>query len=237
MSDLDRPQRMAPPIETERGGTARRLRAGGTRLRDGSSDHPDHEPCPRCTPYPYGPPAISRHATCVVRPQPARLRAMRVAAWRSGYGLADSRAFAWYRVSAELNVVCDLPTDDGPRERDSCHVFPRVALPYEVALRRAAPDVAAGTGAGATRAGEAARALESAITLRELSLLVGSAPGECLRKSRTHQLCRWQSSNQTPGHALIAAVIDEDRRVVLACRLPYDDAPRDQDSCEVSLKR
>lgn len=137
----------------------------------------------------------------------------------------------------QLNVVCDLPTDDGPRERDSCHVFPRVALPFEVALRRAAPDVAAGSGVEATRAGEAARALERAITLLDLSLLVGSGPGECLRKSRTHQLCRWQSSNQTPGHALIAAVIDEDRRVVLACRIPYDNAPRDPHSCEVSLKR
>jgi hypothetical protein len=130
-----------------------------------------------------------------------------------------------------------LPIDDAPREQDSCYVFPRTALSYESALQRATPDVAHAPSDATTRASGAARALASATRLFELSRLVGAPPGQCLRRSQDRQLCRWRLSDQTPGHALIAAIIDENRGVVLSCMFPYADAPRDEDSCEIRLKQ
>ncbi len=166
---------------------------------------------------------------------------------RPGYALCgwqlSKRESAWKPLAESigtryrLNVLCEVPIDDAPRGSDSCYVFPRVALSYDSALKRAAPDLARSPSDVATRASEAARALASATTLFEVSRLVGAPPDRCLRRSQDRQLCRWVLSDQTPSHALIAAIIDEGGKVVLGCSFPYAGLPRDEDSCAVRLKQ
>jgi hypothetical protein len=137
--------------------------------------------------------------------------------WRP---LADAAS-----TNYKLNVLCELPTAAGvQRQLDSCGVYPRIALPYEQAR------------SVSERKLEATQSLASALTLFELSQLVGSAPEECWKRSATHQRCTWLVSDQTPGHALIAAVIGEERRVRLLCFVSYDGEARSPGSCRVTLE-
>ena len=162
---------------------------------------------------------------------------------RPGYELCGwilgNRSEAWEPIAEsvdtrrKVNVVCELPTENGRRSPGSCSVYPRIFLPFELAVQRAPVDVAASQSAAASEYEQAHYALETARDIVQLSRLAGVHPRECHRRSETHQLCRWRLSNQPAGHRLLAAASDLDGRLQLECLLPYSGAPRSRDSCQI----
>jgi hypothetical protein len=136
-----------------------------------------------------------------------------------------------------VGVICELPTAGGPRSADSCRIQARVALTYSDALRVSERMDVATPPSSSVRAQEARRVLDQAVSLRQLSFLVGDVPVECLRRSKVKQLCTWRLTSKMAGHRLVAATIGEDRKVTLACSLAYDGTPRGPDDCSVQLRR
>jgi hypothetical protein len=132
----------------------------------------------------------------------------------------------------ELNLVCELPIDGSPRSGESCRVHPRAA---QAATGEAdlPPVGAAGLVEGR---GEAERKLAEAVTVRELSHLVGDAPDRC-RTGAGVQTCEWSLAEGSAGYGLLAALVDDagsGESVQLRCALPLDGAARAADSCGVA---
>jgi len=139
-----------------------------------------------------------------------------------------------------INLLCEFPTQGGPRAEQSCTVISRKSRDFDPEkTRRAFPGEALEAEMRTApdedpRAWEAHRVLSTARDLRALSLLVGDAPTRCATVSARDQLCYWHLSNQASGHETLAAIPDTRGRAWLACELPLDGSSRSANSCTVT---
>lgn len=131
-------------------------------------------------------------------------------------------------------MVCELPTDETPRERDACSVHARVFVPLEYQVARYRTNVVSASGArasGEVTSRDASDVLEAQQTLADLSRLVGSGPDRCEPDVAATQVCSWNVGDRLEGYQLLAAVARADGRVRLLCKLPTDGRLRDPGSC------
>ena len=123
-----------------------------------------------------------------------------------------------------VNLVCEIPIDGSPRAEGSC-------AGYAVAAAQL-PAVSASAGAPEARRQAAEQRLAAALTVRELSDLLGDAPDKCLTGMGV-QTCAWSLSEEVAGYELVAALATESGALELRCLVPLDGTPRASDSCTV----
>jgi hypothetical protein len=84
---------------------------------------------------------------------------------------------------------------------------------------------------------EADRAIAEAVTLVDLSRLVGAAPDECTAASGGLRFCLWRTTNRTFGHGTLAMWIgaSKGKKIRLRCLLPDDGSPRRPGSCSAEV--
>ena len=159
-----------------------------------------------------------------------------------------SRYAGWAPLAAaidttdQVNLICELPSDGGPRTSRSCSVFPRRSNRGEYPIPSAS---SARRNRQAERPAEAReryrrqtnQALARARTLPELAHLVGAVPNECSLQSAELQVCLWRATNRTYGHGTLVMSIGapKSKRVRMRCRLPTDGSDRAPDSCQVEV--
>ncbi len=163
--------------------------------------------------------------------------------WRLG-----NRYAGWAPLAAALdtgdqvNLICELPREGGPRAAGSCSAHPRRSnrgrfpIPTPSSARNSRPE---------ERPSEARerykrltnQALAQARTLPELARLIGALPNECSPQSSESQVCVWRATATTYGHGTLAMSIgaSKSKRVRLRCQLPTDGSHRAPDSCSVKL--
>jgi hypothetical protein len=142
-------------------------------------------------------------------------------------GLADAAG-----AQGDLNLVCELPLDGSPRADGSCRAHPRTA--QAAAGASGLPPVGA-AGSTASRR-EAERRLGEALTVRELSHLIGDAPDRC-KTSLAAQTCEWSVAEDAAAYGLLAALVDDagsGSALHLRCSVPLDGSARAADSCGAS---
>jgi hypothetical protein len=78
--------------------------------------------------------------------------------------------------------------------------------------------------------------LDEALTVFELSTLVGTIPDQCFQNEETF-FCTWGSHAGTYGHGTLAMAIEArfSKKVKLRCSLPADGQARTKDSCQVAI--
>jgi hypothetical protein len=145
-------------------------------------------------------------------------------------------------LAVEVNLICQLPSDGGPRGRGSCSAHPRRSNRCQFPIPTAP----------STRRGEARKssaqararykqltnqALAQARTLPELARFMGALPNECLPPSGEFQVCLWRATARTYGHGTLVMSIGapKRKRVRMRCRLPTDGSDRTPDSCSVEV--
>ncbi|MHC4448388.1 MAG: hypothetical protein ACYSXF_11520 [Planctomycetota bacterium] len=76
-----------------------------------------------------------------------------------------------------------------------------------------------------------------AVTLADLSRLVGAAPDECTAASGGLRFCLWRTTNRTFGHGTLAMWIgaSKGKKIRLRCLLPDDGSPRRPGSCSAEV--
>jgi hypothetical protein len=124
----------------------------------------------------------------------------------------------------DLNLVCEIPIDGSPRAQGSCTGHALVAAQL--------PAVSAGAGADEARREAAEQRLAAALTVRDLSDLLGDAPDKCLTGMGV-QTCAWSVSEGAAGYAMVAALSTQPGALELRCLVPLDGSPRASDSCTV----
>jgi hypothetical protein len=142
----------------------------------------------------------------------------------------------------QVNLICELPSDGGPRASRSRIAYPRRSnrgrfpIPTASSTRRGQRSESP-TEARERYRRQTNRALEAARTLLELVHLVGAAPNECSRQSSALQVCLWRATNRTYGHGTLAMSIGapKGKRVRMQCQLPTDGSDRAPDSCRVEV--
>jgi hypothetical protein len=135
-------------------------------------------------------------------------------------------------AEGDLNLVCELPLDGSPRADGSCRTHERSA---QAAARggELPPVGASGSLEGRRRAEQR---LGEALTVRELSHLVGDAPERC-RTGAGVQTCEWSVPEGAAGYGLLARLVDDAGSgsvVRLRCVLPLDGQARSADSCDAA---
>jgi hypothetical protein len=133
-------------------------------------------------------------------------------------------------TGGDLNLVCELPLDGSPRTDGSCRAHARSA---QAAGGGPLPPVGAPGSLESRR--DAERKLGEALSVRDISHLVGDAPERC-RTGPEVQTCEWSAAEGAAGYALLAALVDDagsGSAVRLRCVLPLDGA-RAADSCDVA---
>ncbi len=128
----------------------------------------------------------------------------------------------------DLNLVCELPLDGGPRAEGSCRAHVRSA---RAAGAGGLPPVGAAGSLESQR--DAEQRLGEALSLQEISHLVGDAPERC-RTGPGVQTCEWSVAEGAAGYGLLAALVDDagsGSSVRLRCVVPLDGAARAADSC------
>src|SRR5262245_14897709 len=121
---------------------------------------------------------------------------LELCSWRVDMGDPAWASLASGDGAGDLNLVCELPIDGKPRSPDSCGAHPRLE---HAAAEASLPPVGA---AGALeRRREAERELGGALTLRDLSHLVGDAPDRCKTGLGT-QTCEWSLPEGAAGYRL-----------------------------------
>ena len=127
-----------------------------------------------------------------------------------------------------LNLLCELPLDGSPRAEGSCHAHARAA---QTAGPGSLPPV--GAAGSLEKRREAEKRLGEALTILEISRLIGDAPESC-RTGQDVQTCEWNAAEGSAGYALLAALVDDagsGSAVRLRCVVPLDGAARATDSC------
>lgn len=127
-------------------------------------------------------------------------------------------------ASSDVNLVCEIPIDGSSRSEGSCAGYALAAAGL--------PAVSASAGSADARRKAAEQQLAAALTVRELSALLGDAPDKCLT-GRGVQTCAWGLSEEVAGYELVAALATEPGVVELRCLVPLDGTPRASDSCTV----
>jgi hypothetical protein len=119
-------------------------------------------------------------------------------------------------TSRRVTVICELPSDGGPRGPDSCGIYARESHDYSGGRE------------------QALRALEEARTLAALSSLVGDLPHSCREEVPGTRTCIWRVSNREAGYGLLAAAADANGQLRLVCEIPVDGGPRAAGSCRAA---
>ena len=164
--------------------------------------------------------------------------------WRMG-----SRDAGWASLAgaigskARINLLCDLPTDGAPRGRGACSAHPKRSnrsawvMPRGIDTKGARPSCESKRQARQRYGRIANAALAEAVTLVELSRLVGAAPDQCTESASQLRVCLWRASSHTWGHGTLVMSIDAPKRkkIRMECRLPTDGSRRAPDSCGVEV--
>lgn len=135
-------------------------------------------------------------------------------------------------IAGDLNLLCELPIDGSPRAEGSCRAHPRSV--HAASEAEGLPPVGAAGSLENRR--EAERRLGEALTVLELSHLIGDAPERCKTGSSV-QTCEWSLAEGAAGYGLLASLVDDagsGSTVRLRCVLPLDGAARSTDSCETA---
>jgi hypothetical protein len=141
-----------------------------------------------------------------------------------------------------INLLCELPTDGRRRTADACSAYPqrsnRVAwsLPAASGHKGSRPVESREVVRSRYRE-EADRAIAAALTLVDLSRLMGAAPDECTAASGGLRFCLWRTTNRTFGHGTLAMWIgaSKNKKIRLRCMLPDDGSPRGPGSCSAEV--
>jgi len=143
----------------------------------------------------------------------------------------------------QVNLICELPSDGGPRTSGSCNAYPRRSNRTRFPI----PTVSSGprrpqvenerAQVRARYRRQTSQALALARTLPELVHLMGAAPNDCVPQPGGLQVCLWRATNRTYGHGTLAMIIGAPKykRVRMRCRLPTDGSDRAPDSCSVEI--
>ncbi len=160
--------------------------------------------------------------------------------WRAG-----DRQSGWSAMAAaigsddRLNLICELPTSGEPRATSSCSIHPRRSNRYSWKV----PSSASSRGsAGRSEPPDevrrrhretAARWIDEAVTIADLSRVVGALPDDCAPWDEGHRVCTWHTTSHTFGHGTLVVWIGAAKRhkIRLRCVLPNDDTPRETGSC------
>jgi hypothetical protein len=142
----------------------------------------------------------------------------------------------------QVNLICDLPRDGGPRARGSCTAHPRRSnrgqfpIPASSGVKRSTAEESPSQARARYRR-LTNQALARARTLPQLARLMGAIPNECLPNPGDSQVCLWRTTNRTYGHGTLAMSIGapKRKRVRMQCRLPTDGSERAPDSCFVEV--
>jgi len=149
--------------------------------------------------------------------------------WRIEEGDDAWTTFADASASGgDLNLLCELPLDGSPRADGSCRAHARVA---QATGGGTLPPVGAAGSIESRR--EAERRLGQALTVLEISHLIGDAPERC-RTGADMQTCEWSLVEGAAGYGLLTALVDDagsGSAVRLRCIMPLDGAARAADSC------
>jgi hypothetical protein len=135
-------------------------------------------------------------------------------------------------AEGDLNLVCELPLDGSPRAEGSCRTHARSA--QTAAGGDELPPVGASGSLEGRRRAE--QRLGEALTVRQLSHLVGDAPERC-RTGAGVQTCEWSVPEGAAGYGLLASLVDDAGSgsvVRLRCVLPLDGEARSADSCQAA---
>lgn len=155
---------------------------------------------------------------------------LELCSWRLGAGDAAWAALADAEgTDGDLNLVCELPLDESPRADGSCRAHARSG--QATASASGLPPVSAAGSLESRR--EAEQRLGEALTVREISHLIGDAPERC-KTNLEAQTCEWSVAEDAAGYGLLAALVDDagsGLMVRLRCVVPLDGSARAADSC------
>ena len=142
-----------------------------------------------------------------------------------------------------ISLLCELPTDGRPRANDACSAYPRRSN----RMAWSVPSSAGGKGSQrrvesrevlrSRYQSQADEAIAGAVTLVELSRLMGAIPSECTAASAGTRFCLWRTTSRTFGHGTLTAWIKASRgkKIRLRCVLPDDGSPRQPGSCSAEV--
>jgi hypothetical protein len=141
-----------------------------------------------------------------------------------------------------INLLCELPTDGRPRASDACSAYPQRSnrmswnLPARSGRKGSRP-VESREVLRSRYQSEADEAIARAVTLVDLSRLMGAAPSECTAVSAGTRFCLWRTTSRTFGHGTLAMWIraSKGKKIRLRCALPDDGSPRQPGSCSAEV--
>lgn len=164
---------------------------------------------------------------------------------------ASKRQPAWSELAPtvptedRVNLVCELPTGDGPRKPGSCSVHPRrsnrgawrdAQLSDEERARQADAQASGGEGGEEQKRAAARSVVDAARTALELSRMVGQGPERC-ELDRTTRSCLWRTTAKTQGHGTLAMAIGAPfhKKIRMECWLPAEGGPRRLETCKIEV--
>ena len=108
-----------------------------------------------------------------------------------------------------INLLCELPTDGSPRASDACSAYPQRSNRMSWSLparsgRKGSRPVESREVLRSRYQSEADEAIAGAVTLVDLSRLMGAAPSECTAVSAGTRFCLWRTTSRTFGHGTLA---------------------------------
>jgi hypothetical protein len=163
--------------------------------------------------------------------------------WKMGRRERGYAAVARAIASSDyINLLCELPTDGRPRENDACGAYPQRSNRRSWSI----PTRSARKGSGPVTSREVLRsryqsqadeAIAGAVTLVDLSRLMGAAPSECTAASAGTRFCFWRTTARTYGHGTLAMWIraSTGKKIRFRCVLPDDGSPRQPESCSAEV--
>ncbi len=142
-----------------------------------------------------------------------------------------------------INLLCELPTDGRPRANDACSAHPQRSNRRSWSLPSKTPRPGSRRSLESREAlrsryqSQADEAIAGAVTLVELSRLMGAAPSECTAASAGTRFCLWRTTARTYGHGTLAMWIraSTGKKIRFRCVLPDDGSPRQPASCSAEV--
>jgi len=125
-----------------------------------------------------------------------------------------------------INLLCEVLESGDARAPGSCTAHPRRSNRYSWKRNQRRT----------VQLRAAAKAIDSARTLTEMSRLMGSAPEGCVTSPQEFH-CLWRADDQTFGHGTLAVWIDVplSKKIRLRCVFPSDGSFRDLESCAAHI--
>jgi hypothetical protein len=164
---------------------------------------------------------------------------MEICEWHAGDRLPGWEPIAEaIQTSDRIALLCELPSDGGPRMADSCFAYPRRSNRgnYRINRRTKGQPLGAYTKKKSELRSQASEMLDRAHDMVELSVLVGAVPVACKPAADTDQTCNWLATKNTRGHGTLAVSIGAalGKKISMNCVLPNDGSPRAPGSCVVA---